>query len=145
MMHFFMANFLNMMLMRVKDAPIDTVEKINENSLIPILVPSGTYFKDFLDGSPISLYRDIGKRAIIAEDWTDFEGLIREGVLDLNTHVVLASNLCCGLAYADFTPFPLEGNPPWYIWIINRKWKLREQLTRHILIFQQVKTFQKVE
>ena len=136
-----MANFLTMMLMKVKDAPIDTVEKINEHSLIPILVPSGTYYKDFLDGSPIPLYREIGKRAIIAENWTDWTGRIREGVLDSNTHVVLASNLCCGLAYADFTPFPLEGHAPWYIWIINRKWKLREQLTRHILIFQQVKTF----
>ena len=67
MLHFFMANFLTMMLMKVKDAPIDTVEKINEHSLIPILVPSGTYYKDFLDGSPISLYREIGKRVIIAE------------------------------------------------------------------------------
>ena len=136
---FFTANFLNMILMMRKDDPTDTVEKISERGLIPILVPSGSYYKEFLDGSTISLYRELGKQAVMAEDWNDFERLIRSGVLDSNTHVVLSSNLCCGLPFKSFYAFPLDGHPPWYIWIINRRWPMREQLTKHILIFQQVR------
>ena len=124
-----------------KDKPIDTIEKLNELELIPILVPSGIYFKEFLDGSTLPLYRELGKRAVMAEDWDDFRNLIQSGILDSNTHVGLASNLPCCFAYADFLNFPLEGHPPWYVWIINRKWQMREDLTKHILIHQQVQNF----
>ena len=137
-LHFFMANFLNMVLMVHKDEAIDSPEKIKEHGLTPILVPGGTYYKEFLDGSPIDLYREIGKRAVMAKDWDDWVDLIRRKILGENTHVLISSDLCCGLPYNAFTPFPVEGLQPWYVWIINKKWALKEELTKHILLFQQV-------
>ena len=137
-LHFFMANFLNMMLMKYNENPIDTVEKINELGLIPILVPSGSYYKEFLDGSKIPVYQELGKRAVIPEDWDDCSDLIQRGIVDSHTHVLLASFLPCCFPYKDFDAFPLDGHPPWYVWIINRRWQQKEQLTMHIMIFQQV-------
>ena len=117
---------------------IDTPEEIHEAGLIPILLPSGTYFREFFDGSPIPMYREIGKDAIMAKDWADWVNLVKELVVEKNTHVVVSSDLCCGLRYDDFVNNPIDAIPPWFVWIINKKWKLKEHLTKHIIQFQQV-------
>ena len=117
---------------------VDTPEEIHEHGLIPILVPGGSYFRDFFDKSPIPLYQEIGKDAIQAKDWTDWCNLVKELVLKRNTHVVVSSDLACGFLYADFIASRIDAIPPWYVWIINKKWQLKEELAKHIMKFQQV-------
>ena len=117
---------------------VDTPEEIHEHGLIPILVPGGTYFREFFDGSPVPLYREIGKDAIMAKNWSDWVYLVKELVLKRNTHVVVSSDLCCGLIYNDFVTNRIDALSPWFVWIINKKWQLKEQLAKHIMKFQQV-------
>ena len=117
---------------------VDTPEEIHERGLIPILLPFSTYQRDFFDKSPIPMYREIGKNAIMAKNWTDWVNLIKELILKRNTHVVVSSDLCCGLMYDDFVSHRIDAIPPWGVWIINKKWELKEQLSKHIMKFQQV-------
>ena len=120
---------------------INTIEKINEKGLIPILVPGGITYQKHLDESPSPLYREFGKRAVLSNNWTTFGNLIQEGVLEANTHVLVSSDLPCCFNYTDFWGFVMDSVDPWYVWIINKKWDMKEQLTRLILLLQQVSCF----
>ena len=106
--------------------------------MIPILVPGGSYFRDFFDKSPIPLYQEIGKDAIQAKDWADWCDLVNELVLKRNTHVLVSSDLYCEVIYDEFVASRIDAIPPCFVWIINKKWQLKDQLTKHILKFQQV-------
>ena len=117
---------------------LGTPEEIHEAGLIPILLPGGGYHREFFDGSPVPMFREIGKDAIQAKDWDDWVNLVKELVVAKNTHVVVSSDLCCGLIYGDFVTNRIHALPPWFVWIINKKWQLKEQLTKHIMKFQQV-------
>ena len=117
---------------------VDTPEEIHEHGLSPILLPFTEYHREFFDGSPIPLYKEIGKDAIQSKNWTDWVNLVKELVLKRNTHVVVSSDLCCGLNYDDFVSNRIDAISPWFVWIINKKWQLKEELAKHIMKFQQV-------
>ena len=136
----FLANLRAMLLLPAMSKPLDTAEELLDAGIIPIITPGGTFWQDLLDESPNPIYQQLGERAVMAKDWDELRLLAKEKIVGANTHAWITQDLVGGMDYKDFYPSKevLEGSTPWYLWIVNKKWPLKDQLAKHIHLFQQV-------
>ena len=136
----FLANFRAMLLLPAMSKPFDTAEEILDNGMIPIILPGGTFWQDLLDNSPNPIYQKLGERSVMPKDWDELRLMAEEKIVGANTHAWITSDLIGGMYYKDYHPSKevVEGADPWYVWIVNKKWPLKDQLAKHILLFQQV-------
>ena len=130
-----------MLLKPVLEEPIDTAQSILERGLIPIVVDAGQYWIDILKQSPNPVYQQLAEITINPEDKEERLKLMEENILGAGTHVYLASGVAdeeqeLGDFYS--SKEALEGNAPWTVWIVNKKWPLNDELAKHILMYQQV-------
>jgi hypothetical protein len=61
-------------------------------------------------------------------------------ILEDNSHALVSQYLTGEMSYWDYhkSEESLEGYTPWFVWLINKKWPLKEQLAKHLLRVQQV-------
>ena len=137
----FLANFLGMLIKPMKDKPIDTAQDVLDKGMIPITPWAGEYYVDLLKNSPNPVYQQLAKRVVVPKDMEEMTSLVIEGVQGTNTHVFISQYLCCGMGEVGIyygSKEIVSGSTPWYIWIVNKKWPLKDNLAHHILIYQQV-------
>ena len=137
----FLANFLTMLIKPVLEKPIDSVQTIVDQGMVPITTDAGQYYIDFLKSSANPLYRQLAEIAINPKNNEERLNLMNELILKDGTSVYIADRIDPDeLDPADFylSKDVLEGMDPYVVWIVNKKWSLSEKLAQHILIFQQV-------
>ena len=139
----FLANFLTMLIKPVLEKPIDSVQDIVDQGMVPITFETGwgEYYIDLLKNSPNPLYRQLAEIAITPKDGEERLKLMKERILKDGTSVYISDRIYSDeLDPADFysSKDVLEGMDPWVVWIVNKKWPLSEKLAQHILIYQQV-------
>ena len=139
----FLANFLTMLLLPIKEKPVDSIEDVVDRKLTPIIYPGATYITDMMDKYEDEEKWKMGKRTINPVDEAELRELIWDKVLyGEDKYVWITQYLIYGsdMMYRDFhvSKEPVGGLQPWYIWFLNKKFVLKEELQKHIMLFQQV-------
>ena len=141
--YFFLATFLTMLIKPVLEKPIDSVQTIVDRGMVPITMEAGHVWKDFLKSSANPNYPKLAEKIIVPKDYNEWLNNVTERILKDGTSVQLASAIPpkAGLDPADFYKSKdiLEGDNPYGVWIVNKKWPLSEKLAQHILLFQRVR------
>ena len=122
----FLANFLTMLLLQIKEKPVDSIDDVVERKLTPIIYPGATFITDMMDK-----YEDIeqwkmGKRTIEPVDEAELEDIVwNEILLGDDKYVWVTQYLIPGslMRYQDFhiSKDPVGGIDPWYVWFVNKK------------------------
>ena len=138
LLHFYLANFITMMLKPQYELPVDSAQDIIDRGLIPFAF--GDYFKEFLTQSPNPLYQQLGHKMVEIIDETTFDRMLREDVLVSNTHVMLGGLFKHQDEFGKFhrSDDVLKGSDPNYVTVVNRFWEYREAYNHHLLLFHQV-------
>ena len=145
-------NILALMFKKVYEEPVDTVQDVTDRGLIPIVKPGARFYVDLLTRSEDRLYRDLAKITVVAENYSQLYSILEHNVQGAATHVFLNSGLrdfawCdedrCYPNMEDLGKYHLSqdvlsGHNPYVGYIVNKYFHLKEELAKHILIFQQV-------
>jgi hypothetical protein len=85
------------------------------------------------------VYQKLGEIIVIPKDYDTVNKLVKEGIQGENTHVYLgwlSSSFFDGKFHKSNQV--LEGNYPFTVDILNKKWSLAEEYSYHLLVIQQV-------
>jgi hypothetical protein len=137
----FEGNILALMFRPVYEDPVDSVQDIIDRGLIPLIWPRGQGLVLSLAQSDNHLYKDLAKVAEVAKDIKEYLYKIRYHVQGNGTHVLYSNHISDNMAkygLYHFSQERIEGDSPYGVWINNKMWHLRDELAKHILIYQQV-------
>ena len=136
-----LANFRIMLLRPVMEKPVDTAQDILDRGMIPVVDKKGYYYVDHLKQSSNPVYQHLADIAVIPNDYAEVLSILEKYLQGANTHVYL----CAGINYDMmklgsyyYSKEVLEGSAPWIVWIVNKKWPLKDALAKHLLRYQQV-------
>ena len=117
---------------------MDTSEDIYSHGLIPLLRGNGVY-EDILKNSPDSMLRELGEKALVTENDSKLLALLGQ-VMKERKYAWMTDGMIGGLRPSSFyiSKENIGGTSPWQVWIVNKKWPLKENLAKHILRVQQV-------
>ena len=121
---------------------IDTAAEILKREIIPFLNSQGGFWIDFLRQSDNPVYQQLAEITINPEDDYEISKLIKE-MHEEGTLVYLNNAIWSDLAKLGdyhFGKEVLEGDSPYTYFLLNKLWPLNEQLARHIVRYQQVRT-----
>ena len=150
-LHFFLANFLTVLLLPQYEDPIDSAEDIVDRGMIPFTEPGAVIYTDLLLQSPNPLYQYLGTIVVHPRQkgggWGVYMKMCKEDVHGANTHVFLG-NLRphyeeYGYGKWHKSTDNLEGLNPYTVNIYNEKWEFSDAYDHHLLLFHQVRLFKK--
>ena len=129
-----------MLVSPIMERPLDSAKDILEQGLISI-TKSGGWYENLLQKSANPATQKLGEKVLLTEEFQPTD-LIFEKVLSKKTHVWIINYI----PRAEYLPYEafhisrdtVDGTDPWFNWIANKKWSLKENLEKHILRFQQV-------
>jgi hypothetical protein len=137
-----LANFKVMLFLPVLEKPVDTAQDILDRGLTPVTVDGGQYYINLLNQSTNPVYLQMAKIAVNPKDSDDLMKILKDDVLDAGTHVYLTNYLWPSeqkLGSYHWSKETLEGKSPYVAgWIVNKKWPLNDELSQHILLYNQV-------
>ena len=137
----FEGNILSLMFKAVFEDPVDTAQDIDDRGLIPFVYPGQQFYVDFLASSDNPLYTKLANITVIPKTWEAFWILIQHGVQGNATHVFLGNTIWGYMrrfGRYHYSQELLEGAFGYGGFIVNKHYYLRNDLAKHILIFQQV-------
>ena len=140
--HALLSNLLKMLMMPMWEEPVDTAQDVLDRGLIPIVDYGAAYYVQLLKNSPNSVYQQLGENIIINNLYVPMPGFNPENktywdaILENGTHVLLHKYDGDGDYHA--SQEILEGVFPWFNFISDKKWHFKDDLAKHILIYQQV-------
>ena len=127
------------------EKPVDSVQDIIERGLIPFVNDDNYYIKDFLSQSPNPLFQQLGEMTVVPTDYEEFIRMIKEQIQGANTHVLMTllhdyDYESSGFIKSDFHKSKdyLEGNNPFGVNILNKKWEHSAAYDHHLLLYTQV-------
>ena len=143
LLHSLLANFRVMLLKPMLEKPVNTAKEILDRGMVPMTQDGAQFYVDLLRQSSNPIYQKLADRAIVPKDYDELIRFLEDDVLGAGTHVYLMNN-CVNFPWYSLGDFHyskdvLEGHSPWNVWIVNKKWPLHDQLSIHILIYQQVR------
>ena len=143
LLHGLLANFRVMLIKPILEEQVDTAKDILDRKLIPVMAEGGLgqYWIAHLKQSPNLVYQQLAKIAVVPEDMDELITILKEDLHGAGTHVYLSNWLWPEqemLGSYHWSKEVLEGNSPWIVWIVNKKWPHNDDLGKHILMYQQV-------
>ena len=141
LLHGFMAMWRDVLLRTELDQPINTAQEILDRGLIPVTTWGQQYLVDILSQSPNPVYQQLAERTVVPKDWDEKMTILENDVQGAGTHVYLTNYIFWNEAELGFYYFSkeiLEGNFPFHVWIVNKKWPLHDELAKHLLLYHQV-------
>merc|ERR1712198_765160 len=101
--------------------------------------PGYDFWVRFLADSPIPEYQTLSKRAIFPKDWDVYDQWTVEFVIEKGTHTFLGSYLTAWEKTLGryWKGEKLDGDYPYGGYLSDKNWHLNEELTEHMLRFQQ--------
>ena len=134
--HALLSNFLKMLMMPMWEEPVDTAQDVLDRGLIPVVGYGEDYLVQQLKNSQNTAYQKLGEITIMADDnWDRVWDALREN----GTHVFLQPDDGNGDYHG--SKETVEGRFSWLNWISDKKWHFKEDLAKHILIYQQVSEY----
>ena len=129
-LHFLLSNYLTVLLRPRYEEPVETAADLIKRNITPILFPGSELWVEFFATSPDPVYQDLSRKFVIANDWDEFEDMVRK---------VISTG-----SFADMGPLPwifnsteemkdwyrssetLAGDYPYSGHLINKKWPLKK-------------------
>ena len=129
-LHFLLSNYLSVLLRPTYETPVETAEDIVKRDIIPFMSDGYEIYRQMFAASSDPNYQEISRRLIIANDWDEYNELVRK---------VNSTGL-----YADIQTFPawfnstdewnywykstetIAGDHPFTLHIKNKKWPLKK-------------------
>jgi hypothetical protein len=120
---------------------VNSAQDIIDRGLIPVIYPGHWFLVESLRKSDNELYQILGQIAFVPNTWQDWNNLLIYHVQGAGTHVLLGSHISESMRYHGLfhaSPDHIEGSNPYYGWITNKLFYLKDDLKKHVLIYQQV-------
>ena len=130
-LHFLLCNYLTVLLTPSYEEPVETAKDLIKRDITPILWPGAEIWRQFLAASSDPNYQEISRRLVIAEDWDEYEDIVRK---------VTSTGM-----YADIGTVPpqwvvpekefkdwyrsteiISGTIPYVVHLSNKKWQLKK-------------------
>ena len=142
LVYFFLAKFLEVLLIRQTEEPVDTPQQILDRGLVPFVMDAGYYYKEILEESPLPALQEVGSKTLVPDTYDQYLLLCKEGLHGARTHV-LFGNIFVGDEDAQYgkhywSKDTVPGTIPYGGAIMNKKWPYAEQYHRYLLIVIQV-------
>ena len=77
-LHFLLCNYLTVLLTPSYEEPVETAKDLIKRDITPVLWPGGEIWRQFFAASSDPNYQEISQRFVIAEDWDEYEDLVRK-------------------------------------------------------------------
>ena len=137
-------NILSLMFKQVFEDPVDTAQDILDRGLIPVVSPGneGVYWFWKLKNSDNVLYQKLAKLTVQYNDFASYDYIIQYHVQGNATHVLLATYVteqasdAFGLFH--YSQEVIQVSNPYLGWVQHKLFHLSDELSKHILIYQQV-------
>ena len=145
---FINANFLTMLTTPIFEKPIETAEELNEKGFTIVLYGS-SWYKNLLVLSPDPVYQELGTRMTSygPNEWDDvandmFQNNTRWAFLTeyliLKKLIRFDEDEYKNVSNWNRVQEPVRGADPWYVHLVNKKWRYKENFAKFILTVQQV-------
>ena len=141
LLHGFLANFRVMLLMPVMEKQVNTAQDILDRGLIPF-TRDDEYWIDHMKNSPNPVYQQLAEIAVVPKDYAELLRMLKEDLQGAGTPVYLYNILFPEeeeLGDYHWSKEILQGDLPFIFWLVSNRWPLKDDLAKHILIWQQVR------
>ena len=139
--HFYDSSFLDILLKRNYEKPVDTAQDIIDRGLGVITYPTSGSWVKILKNSPSSITRTLAERTTVCKDWDECNKRLIPGAVKTGSSVVEV-----GILWPQYLELGRwhrsrdrkGGINPFGSYMLNKKWTLNEEFNNHMLRFQQV-------
>ena len=142
LLHFFLANFRDILLTPTYLPPIDTAKDILDRGMIPFVQPGAINYIGFLRDSPNPTLQELANQLYVPKNWDEYDNLCKIAIQQDNTHVYLGKIHHNEDVYTYGKYYNskdvLEGTNPYGGSIMNKKWPHLDDYQSHIMYYHQV-------
>ena len=142
LIYFYLAGFLEILLSKQSEEPVDTAQQILDRGLVPFVWIVEDWYLTMLEDSPIPALQEIARKTIVPDTLNHYLELCKEGILEARTHVLFGTMIDGDEEYYYgeyyWSRDPVPGSIPYGAAIMNKKWPYAEQYNHHLMIITEV-------
>ena len=79
-LHFLLSNYLTVLLRPSYEEPVETAADLINRDITPFYAPGSEILRQVFAASSVPVYQEISRRLVIANDWDEYEDMVRKVV-----------------------------------------------------------------
>ena len=129
-LHFLLSNYLTVLLTPKYEEPVETAADLIKRDITPFLWPGGEIFKQLFAASSDPVYQEISRRIVIANDWDDYEDMVRK-VTSTGLFAQIGTTPWYFISTDEWIDWyksseTIAGDFPYSVHLANKKWPLKK-------------------